>query len=295
MDDMHAAMMPDGRRLHLRQGPIDLVIRADADSRAEEARALESAVERFRGLLQEIVDELPFLRRRARPDGPEPKGAVAARMLGAVLPHSAAEFVTPMAAVAGAVADEILSTMTAAAGLRRAYVNNGGDIAIHLRPQEEYSVAVAGLDGALNGSFSVSGCSGNRGVATSGRGGRSHSLGIADSVTVMGASAAAADAAATLVANAVDLPGHSAVERRPAEELDPDSDLGGRQVVVRTGHLERAEIERALSGGASRAAAMRSAGLLDSAVILLHGVWCTVGENGSIRDRGQGVVQYAGT
>ena len=295
MDDLHAAMMPDGRRLHLRQGPIDLVIRADADSRVEEARALESAVERFRGLLQEIVDELPTLRRRARPGGTEPKGAVAARMLGAVLPHSAFEFITPMAAVAGAVADEILSTMTAAAGLRRAYVNNGGDIAIHLQPQEEYSVAVAGLDGALNGRFSVTGRSGNRGIATSGRGGRSHSLGIADSVTVVGASAAAADAAATLVANAVDLPCHPAIVRRPAEELDPDSDLGGRQVVVRTGQLERAEIERALSGGVNRAAAMRSAGLLDSAAILLHGVWCIVGENGSIRDSGHGDVKDAGT
>lgn len=295
MDDMHAAMMPDGRRLHLRQGPIDLVIRADADSTVEEERALDSAVERFRGLLQEIVDELPSLRRRARRGGPEPKGAVAARMLGAVLPHSALDFVTPMAAVAGAVADEILAAMTAAAGLRRAYVNNGGDIAIHLLPHEEYSIAVAGLDGALNGRFSITGRSGNRGIATSGRGGRSHSLGIADSVTVLGASAAAADAAATLVANAVDLPGHSAVVRRPAEELDPDSDLGNRQVVVRTGHLERAEIDRALSGGAKRATAMRSAGLLDSAAILLHGVWCVVGENGSIQDRGHGDIQNAGT
>ena len=295
MDDMHAAMMPDGRRLHLRQGPIDLVIRADADSRVEEERALDSAVDWFRGLLQEIVDELPSLRRRSLRGGPEPKGAVAARMLGAVLPHSALEFVTPMAAVAGAVADEILSAMTAAAGLRRAYVNNGGDIAVHLRSHEEYSIAVAGLDGALNGRFSITGRSGNRGIATSGRGGRSHSLGIADSVTVLGATAAAADAAATLVANAVDLPGHSAVVRRPAEELDPDSDLGNRQVVVRTGHLERAEIERALSGGAKRAAAMRSAGLLDSAVILLHGVWCVVGENGSIRDRRHGDFQNAGT
>ena len=293
MDDMHTAMMPDGRRLHLRQGPIDLIIRADADSRVEEARALDSAVERFRGLLQQIVDELPSLRRRARRDGPKPKGAVAARMLGAVLPHSAFEFVTPMAAVAGAVADEVLSAMTAAAGLRRAYVNNGGDIAIHLRPHEEFSIAVAGLDGALNGRFSITGRSGNRGIATSGRGGRSHSFGIADSVTVVGASAAEADAAATLVANAVDLPGHSAVVRRPAVELDPDSDLGNRQVVVRTGHLERDEIERALSEGASRATAMRSAGLLDSAAILLHGVWRVVGENRSIRDGRHGDMRSA--
>jgi uncharacterized protein len=65
-----------------------------------------------------------------------------------------------------------------------------------------------------------------RGIATSGRHGRSLSLGIADSVTVLAATAAAADAAATLIANAVDLPGHAAVRRAPACSLDPDSDLG---------------------------------------------------------------------
>ena len=39
-------------------------------------------------------------------------------------------FVTPMAAVAGAVADELLAEMTAAAELERAFVNDGGDIAV---------------------------------------------------------------------------------------------------------------------------------------------------------------------
>ena len=192
---------------------------------------------------------------------------------------------------AGVVGMSVLSALTGG-GMRRAYVTTA-DIAIHLRPHEEFSIAVAGLDGALNGRFSITGRSGNRGIATSGRGGRSHSFGIADSVTVVGASAAEADAAATLVANAVDLPGHSAVVRRPAVELDPDSDLGNRQVVVRTGHLERDEIERALSEGASRATAMRSAGLLDSAAILLHGVWRVVGENRSIRDGRHGDMRSA--
>ena len=47
-----------------------------------------------------------------------------------------------------------------------------------------------------------------RGIATSGWRGRSFSLGIADAVTVLAATAAEADAAATMIANAVDLPGH---------------------------------------------------------------------------------------
>ena len=68
------------------------------------------------------------------------------------------------------------------------------------------------------------------GVATSGRHGRSFSLGIADAVTVLARTASQADAAATIIANAVDLPGHPAVRRMPANELQPDSDLGARPV-----------------------------------------------------------------
>ena len=77
-----------------------------------------------------------------------------------------------------------------------------------------------------------------RGIATSGRHGRSLSFGIANSVTVLAKSAAMADTAATLIANAVDLPGHPAVERRPASSLRDDSDLGERLVVTGVGDLE---------------------------------------------------------
>ena len=53
-------------------------------------------------------------------------------MHAAVLPYAAEHFITPMAAVAGAVAEEVLGAMMRAAELERAYVNNGGDIALHL-------------------------------------------------------------------------------------------------------------------------------------------------------------------
>ncbi len=85
---------------------------------------------------------------------------------------------------------------------------------------------------------------GIRGIATSGWRGRSHSLGIADAVTVLAATASAADAAATIIANAVDLPGHPAIARRPARALSPDSDLGTRLVTVGVGALPAAEIDR---------------------------------------------------
>ena len=84
-----------------------------------------------------------------------------------------------------------------------------------------------------------------RGIATSGQGGRSFSLGIADAVTVLARRAADADAAATMIANAVDLD-HPAIQRRPAVRLDPDSDLGDLPVTVAVGDLSRSEVAAAL-------------------------------------------------
>ena len=93
----------------------------------------------------------------------------------------------------------------------------------------------------------------SRGIATSGRHGRSFSLGIADAVTVLARTASQADAAATIIANAVDLPGHPAIIRCPANELQPDSDLGARLVTRDVGELSRgARSTTALRAGASR-------------------------------------------
>ena len=210
--------------------------------------------------------ELPALRRM--PDGGTHLGGpVARRMLAAVRHHLHADFVTPMAAVAGAVADEVLAAMLAAARLERAYVNNGGDAAFHLAVGQALTVAMPGTGGALT----IAHDDPVRGVATSGWGGRSHSLGIADAVTVLAASAAAADAAVTLIANAVDLPGHPAITRKPANTLDPDSDLGMRLVTTGVGRLGDADVAEALARGMDRAKEMRSQGLICAAAIGLKG------------------------
>jgi len=110
-----------------------------------------------------------------------------------------------------------------------------------------------------------------RGVATSGRHGRSFSLGIADAVTVLARTASQADAAATIIANAVDLPGHPAIVRRPAQDLQPDSDLGARLVTRDVGELSNVEIEDALEAGADKARQLLAAGLIDGAALRLHG------------------------
>jgi hypothetical protein len=117
----------------------------------------------------------------------------------------------------------------------------------------------------------VHACDPTRGVATSGRHGRSFSLGIADAVTALGRTAAQADAAATIIANAVDLPGHPAITRCPAKELQPDSDLGERLVTRDVGPLQGFEIVAALEAGADKARALLAAGLIDGAALHLQG------------------------
>ena len=111
--------------------------------------------------------------------------------------------------------------------LARAYVNNGGDIALHLAPGAAFSIGMIDRPDrpAVRQGGDI-GCRQCPGIATSGRHGRSFSLGIADAATVLAATAAAADAAATVIANAVDLPGHPGITRRPARDFDPQSDLG---------------------------------------------------------------------
>ena len=179
-------------------------------------------------------------------------------------------FITPMAAVAGAVADEVLAAMRSGAALWRAYVNNGGDIALWLAPGEQFDVAIAGLDGQGKGLVTLREGDEIGGVATSGRGGRSLSCGIADSVTVLAGSSAVADAAATLIANAVDLPGHPRITRVPAREVDPDSDLGDRLVVTGCARLTRDEAARALGRGVDAARAMQANGLISAAFLALQ-------------------------
>jgi uncharacterized protein len=261
-----------GDRLHLSHGPIDVVLRAWG-AEVEVRRAQEAVVARFETVLAELAGELNELRRPIA-DKPRVEGPVARRMVAAVRPF-APEFITPMAAVAGSVADELLAAMLAAAVLEKAFVNDGGDIAIHLTPGERLSVGIAGdFSGgavpALNGAVMLRAEDRIGGIATSGFNGRSFTLGIADSVTVVAASAAAADAAATIVANAVDLDS-PAIERRPASALDPDSDLGDRLVTSAVGPLSEAEIWQALTNGRSSAERLIARGLIRGAALMLWG------------------------
>jgi len=270
MNGPQVSWLADGKRLHLNHGPIDLIIESFGE--ATEVRATyEQAVARFQTVLTELVAELPELRRPASVQPRAFAGVVARRMEAAVSRLVDKNFITPMAAVAGSVAEEILASMLIGRTLQKAYVNNGGDIALHLAPGETMTLAIAGTGHGFADRITIRAEDGIGGIATSGWRGRSHSLGIADAVTVLAHTAAEADAAATLIANAVDLPGHAAIARRPARELAPDSDLGDRLVTVGVGVLSPAEVEAALGRGLAVAEDFRRRGLIETAALFLGG------------------------
>jgi ApbE superfamily uncharacterized protein (UPF0280 family) len=262
-----ATHLPDGR-LHLQEGPIDLVIGLEG-SRTAIAEASRRAIAGFDGLLAGLAAELPLLRLPVGPDRPAMRGPVACRMADAVWPFRAG-FITPMAAVAGSVADEVLAALAGTPGLTAAYVNNGGDIAVFLAPGASLRIGVVQrLQRAMpEALIRLAATDAVRGIATSGWPGRSFSLGIADAVTVLAATAAEADAAATIIANAVDAE-HPAVRRMPANSLDPDSDLGALPVTVEVGPLPPVVAAAALDAGEARAEALLSAGLVLGAALVV--------------------------
>lgn len=264
---------------------MDIVIGADGEPDAVR-RAHAAAWERFRVLLQELVDELPSL--RAPVNGAcALRGPVARRMWAAAEVHRPA-FVTPMVAVAGAVAQELVQAYDRP-GVVRAWVNNGGDIALHLTPGTSFRIGLyaqierlARLDAAhglrLDGAFEVAHGSAVRGVATSGWRGRSFSLGIADSVTVLAASAAEADAAATLIGNAVNVDA-AGIQRVPARHLKDDSDLGDIPVTLDVPELTPSQVAQALRAGREHAMALRAAGHIQACFITCQG-WTLSTETG---------------
>lgn len=276
MSSPQVALLPDGRRLHLQHGPIDLVIEAFG-TQEEVGAAYRQARDRFETVLVELVAELPDLRRPLAGDW-APEGGVAARMVHAVRPH-AEEFVTPMAAVAGSVADEVMSAMTAGRAIDKAYINNSGDIAIHLMPGHSLRLGIVSelFDPTADGSAELRFEQTVRGVATSGWKGRSLSFGIADAVTVLAETAAAADVAATLIANAVDAD-HAAIVRAPASTQDDDTDLGDRLVTVDVGEIDGPTVDAALASGERAAAAMVRSGIIASAALFLRGETRVVGD-----------------
>jgi uncharacterized protein len=295
------ASLPDGR-LHFSHGPIDLIIQADGSPDSIHA-ANAHAWQRFETLLSELVEELPALR---SPLGEQRllKGSVAQRMWEACYPFRSG-FITPMAAVAGSVAQEIIACY-ARSGITRASVNNGGDIALYLSAGSSYWVGIctdidAATEKAAQGQaleadlrLCIDAAMPVRGIATSGWRGRSFSLGIADSVTVLAASAAKADAAATVIANAVNV-SDARIKRVPACLLKDDTDLGEIPVTVDVPRLDDARVHDALHAGLLQARQLQEEGLIWNAILACQGQVVQLHEHGLSLEAGSPQRMVAGT
>ncbi|MBX9751045.1 MAG: UPF0280 family protein [Roseococcus sp.] len=271
-------LLPDGR-LHLQDGPIDLVIGIEG-ARPAVLEAREAAWQSLHGVLPALSRELAVLRAPLHGRMPSLNHPVAKRMVEAAWPHRM-HFVTPMVAVAGAVAEHVLMAIIAVPGISLAHVNNGGDIALHLSPASTLRVGLVEDPARAepSGLAVIRGGDAVRGIATSGWRGRSSSRGIADAVTVLAARAPEADAAASIIANAVDAD-HPAIQRARACDLDPDSDLKDLPVTVAVGALPEEVVAAALDAGERSAESLLARGLVLGACLRLQGRLRLVGAAG---------------
>lgn len=178
---------------------------------------------------------------------------------------------TPMAAVAGAIADLTVEALSGW-GATKAFVNNGGDIALEVGSEEKIVVGIVSslARGEVTHTLALTSEECIGGVATSGYGGRGFTKGVADAVVILAGNARLADACATLVANAtlVETP---EVLQVKAETLDPQTDLVGQMVTKEVRVLPPKIVEEALKKGERAALRLFEKGLIKGSFIFIQG------------------------
>ncbi len=263
-------IMEDGERLHLQHGPMDIIAEAfGTDEEVGKAYFQGSAF--FQSILQDLVEDLDVLRAPVTRSSPRRMGAIAADMYDAASRFSENRYVTPMAAVAGSVADAVLQAMSDGRQLCKLYVNNGGDIALHLDGKARFKGGIVNNPDlpSVNANFELSVIDGVGGIATSGWRGRSLSSGIADAVTVLASTAALADVAATIIAGDV-MTSDPSIIQRPAITVRDDTDLGDMLVTTEVGKLRKETCISALERGLKTAEKLKQAGLIHGAYLALQ-------------------------
>lgn len=265
----HYIGVMDDESVFVECGPMRLVIRAWhadetrldlAGQAAHEAILYLERIARRRSLLSQPWKQIETL----------PKDELARTMIDSVIVIGD-EDLTPMAAVAGTIADAVADWLFERE-TTRVIVDNGGDIAIRLSPGEQATVGIRPQLASPLISHVINLKSGSSwGVATSGMGGRSFTRGIASAATVLAETASVADAAATSVANAcfVDDP---CVVQLLAEEIDYHSDLTGIRVTAELGPLSSETIDLAVSNAGRKAEIFSRRGIIVGAFIALANV-----------------------
>ncbi|MCL6449024.1 MAG: UPF0280 family protein [Armatimonadetes bacterium] len=262
-------ILKEGKVL-LDYGPVTMVIEArkkgSPDRRAAVAAARQAVL-----LLKEAASWLPVVRVPSgqvdlRPVYPPVVNAMIAAVKATGDPQ-----LTPLAAVAGAIAG-FCARKAREEGADWVTVNNGGDLALVVPPGERIRVGVwedltrTGISHVIE----VTSQSGIAGIATSGFGGRSFTLGVASAATVLAGTPGIADACATVLGNAVNVD-HPAIVRVPAASIDPETDIPGLLVTKEIGYLPPEAVAAALQNGLAKARELHEKGLILGAVISLRG------------------------
>lgn len=234
--------LPDGR-VFVDYGPVSMVITARRQGSPIPALA-EAAFPLIESSLAEISAALPILR---QPSGTGDFSGLEGlpRVMAEAVLAVGEETLTPMAAVAGTVADAVADWIFAR-GADMVAVNNGGDVALRLGPGQQMRMGILPeLDGKISQVVTLRAEDGIGGVCTSGLGGRSLTRGIANAVTVFSGRCAAADACATHIANCsyVESP---RVHTCLAGEIEPESDIAALRIVRQVEPLEEAEVRQGL-------------------------------------------------
>ena len=156
------------------------------------------------------------------------------------------KFITPMASVAGSISELLLLKVLEKFNVNKIYINNGGDISLYITKNEKFNFSIGGETGFI---VEYSDMDGLGGIATSGWKGRSFSMGIADSVTVIAEKASVADAAATIICNHIDLEDSKKVKKVIANDLYENTDLNNKLITVSVEDLTESEIKEAILKG----------------------------------------------
>ena len=268
----------DGRRIEVidsqtvlvEYGPMRMSIQALDYGKPLIDLALKGGRMAFR-VLEDLAPFLPVLKKKALRLDVEASFPEVVRRMVEACKRMEVQDLTPMAAVAGASSDMVADFLISEGGTK-IIVDNGGDVAIRLKEDEEVRVGIkTGVDAKKPGCLLViNSRMGVGGVATSGIGGRSFTKGIASAVTVLSENASLADAAATVIGNATYVEDLS-VKRCLPETVYPDTDIPGEWVTESVGELSPQRIEEALEKGLAEAYRIYRKGHIKGAFIAVKG------------------------
>jgi ApbE superfamily uncharacterized protein (UPF0280 family) len=251
-------------------GPMRLAIRAWENGKAQ-IQICQQAAEQSFSYLEGVANHRAVLSGLAGKIHSLPQNELARRMIESVRAVGDPDL-TPMAAVAGTIADYVADWLFDR-GLTKVVVDNGGDISIRLAANETVAVGIRPniTSGDISHVINLNGHQPSWGVTTSGLGGRSFTRGIASAVTVVAENASIADAAATAIANACFV-ADSRIIQIPAEQIDPNTDLKGVSITVEVGKLSREKVVEAVQLARAKADRLCQQKLIDGALIALENV-----------------------